>query len=119
MSDIKVKDLRGLSKQELENQLVDLKENLLKLRAKQQSVKAGEIKRVRKSVARTLTILNVSQREAVRELYKSKKYTPKDLRAKKTRAIRRRLSEEEANAKTVKAQKKASAFPKRKYAISA
>lgn len=38
---------------------------------------------------------------------------PLDLRYKKTRAIRRRLTTKEANAVTVKAHKKAIHFPKR------
>lgn len=47
---------------------------------------------VRKSIARVLTVTNAKQRQNLRELYKNKKYLPLDLRAKKTRAIRRRLS---------------------------
>lgn len=42
------------------------------------------------------------------------KYVPIDLRAKKTRAIRRRLTKAQAGAKTEKAAKKARAFPLRK-----
>ena len=49
--------------------------------------------------------------------YKKKKYTPLDLRPKKTRAIRRRLTKHEENLKTLKAKKKLQNFPKRKYAI--
>ena len=47
---------------------------------------------VRKSIARVLTVTNQKTRQNLRELYKKKKYLPLDLRAKKTRAIRRRLS---------------------------
>lgn len=36
--------------------------------------------------------MNQKQRQNLRELYKGKKYTPLDLRVKKTRAIRRRLT---------------------------
>lgn len=72
---------------------------------------------VRKSIARTLTILNSKQRQQLRLLYKTKKYTPLDLRPKKTRAIRRRLSKHEASLKTEKSKKKATHFPQRKFAI--
>jgi hypothetical protein len=47
---------------------------------------------VRKSIARVLTVMNQKARQNLREYYKDKKYLPLDLRAKKTRAIRRRLS---------------------------
>ena len=36
--------------------------------------------------------MNAKQRQHLREFYKNKKYLPLDLRAKKTRAIRRRLT---------------------------
>lgn len=47
---------------------------------------------VRKSIARVLTVVNQKTRANLRELYKNKKHLPLDLRAKKTRAIRRRLT---------------------------
>ena len=47
---------------------------------------------VRKAIARVLTIMNQKSRENLREFYKDKKYLPLDLRPKKTRAIRRRLT---------------------------
>jgi hypothetical protein len=46
---------------------------------------------VRKSIARVLTVINHKTRANLRELYKGKKL-PLDMRAKKTRAIRRRLT---------------------------
>ena len=72
---------------------------------------------VRKSIARVLTVVTQSQRSALRTAYAGKKHVPLDLRPKKTRAIRRRLTAAQAGAKTVKAAKKAAAFPKRKYAV--
>jgi len=47
---------------------------------------------VRKSIARVLTVTNQKARQNLREYYKDKKYRPLDLRPKKTRAIRRRLT---------------------------
>ncbi|KAJ9521336.1 hypothetical protein QJQ45_001291 [Haematococcus lacustris] len=44
---------------------------------------------------------------------------PLDMRAKKTRAIRKRLTKEQLNKKTLKASKKAVAFPMRKFALKA
>lgn len=47
---------------------------------------------VRKSIARVLTVTNQKARQNLREYYKNKKFLPLDLRPKKTRAIRRRLT---------------------------
>ena len=47
---------------------------------------------VRKSIARVLTVMNQKARQNLREYYKGKKFLPLDLRTKKTRAIRRRLT---------------------------
>lgn len=78
-----------------------------------------KIHTVRKDIARVLTIINEQQREAIRQLYKGKKYQPKDMRAKKTRALRRALTKFEATRVTEKQKKKQIAFPQRKYAIKA
>lgn len=74
---------------------------------------------VRKNIARVLTVINANQRENVRNFYSGKKYQPKDLRTKKTRAIRRQLTKNEAKKITLKARKQRIAFPQRKYAIKA
>lgn len=47
---------------------------------------------VRLSIAQVLTVISQKQKAALREAYKKKKYLPLDLRPKKTRAIRRRLT---------------------------
>ena len=93
---------------------------------------------VRKSIARVLTVTHQKQRQNLREFYKNKKYLPLDLRPKKTRAIRRRLTkvrcchsrsfdvsthnlalQHEASLKTLKQRKKDIHFPIRKYAVKA
>jgi len=74
---------------------------------------------VRKNIARVLTVINAHQRHQLRLYYKGKKakYLPLDLREKKTRAIRRRLTKEEASQVTQKQKKKQTHFPIRKYAV--
>ena len=47
---------------------------------------------VRLSIAQVLTVMSQKQKSALREAYKNKKYLPLDLRPKKTRAIRRKLT---------------------------
>lgn len=74
---------------------------------------------VRKAIARVLTVMTQQKRQEVAELYKSKKYKPLDMRAKKTRAIRRRLTKNEASLVTERQKKKNIHFAQRKYAIKA
>src|ERR1700738_77513 len=61
---------------------------------------------LRKSIAKTLTVINANQRHQLRLFYKGKKYLPLDLRPKQTRAIRRRLSKKDASRVTLKQKKK-------------
>lgn len=72
---------------------------------------------VRKSIARVLTVINANQRAQLRIFYKGKKYLPLDLRAKQTRAIRRRMTKHEQNLVTEKQAKKQRHFPQRNYAV--
>lgn len=81
--------------------------------------KLSKIGVVRKSIARVLTVYNQTQKAHLREFYGKSKYMPKDLRAKKTRAIRRALTHHEKSIKTLKQQKKDAYFPLRKYALKA
>ena len=74
---------------------------------------------MRKCIARTLTVYNQTQKAKLRKALGNKKYVPIDLRRKKTRAIRRRLSVHEASIKSLKQQKKEAYFPKRRYALKA
>ncbi len=66
-----------------------------------------------------MTVINQTQKENLRKFYKGKKYKPKDLRLKKTRAIRRALSKHEASIKTPKQLAKERAFPVRVFAVKA
>jgi large subunit ribosomal protein L35e len=72
---------------------------------------------IRKSIARVLTVINAKQRAQLRLFYKDKKYLPLDLRAKQTRAIRRRLSPEDASRVLEKTKKRQTHFPQRKFAV--
>ncbi|KAG6528330.1 hypothetical protein ZIOFF_010483 [Zingiber officinale] len=93
---IKVHELRGKTKTELQNQLKELKNELSLLRVAKVTGgapnKLSKIKVVRLSIARVLTVISQKQKSALREVYKKKKLLPLDLRPKKTRAIRRRLT---------------------------
>ncbi|KAJ3165017.1 60S ribosomal protein L35 [Irineochytrium annulatum] len=116
-------ELRTKSKSDLTKQLDDLKQELASLRVQKvaggAASKLAKIKEVRKSVARVNTVISQTQRDQLRLYYKKSKYVPLDLRAKKTRAIRRRLTVFERSRKTLRQQKKEQHFPQRKYAILA
>jgi len=81
--------------------------------------KLSKIKVVRLSIAQDLTVISQKQKAALREIYKNKKYLPLDLRPKKTRAIRRRLTKHQSSSKTEREKKKETYFPMRKYTIKA
>lgn len=64
-------------------------------------------------------MINLKQRANLRELYKGKKYQPLDLRAKKTRALRRKLTKHEVKAITERQHKKNVHFGTRRFVIKA
>ncbi|KXJ19714.1 60S ribosomal protein L35 isoform X2 [Exaiptasia diaphana] len=118
---VKAHTLRGKKKEDLRKQLDELKTELSQLRVAKvtggAASKLSKIKLVRKSVARVLTVISQTQRENLKKYYRKKKYIPIDLRAKKTRAMRRALTKNEAALKTKKQQKKITHFSLRKYAV--
>merc|ERR1711874_487021 len=93
MARFKVHELRARSKPELLNQLKELKTELAALRVAKvtggASNKLSKIKVVRLAIAQVLTVITQTQRQELRKHFEGKKYQPLDLRAKKTRAIRR------------------------------
>ncbi|KAD2805063.1 hypothetical protein E3N88_38440 [Mikania micrantha] len=120
---IKVHELREKSKSDLFAQLKDLKAELALLRVAKVTGgapnKLSKIKVVRTGIAQVLTVISQTQKAKLREAYKNKKYLPLDLRPKKTRAIRRRLTKHQVSLKTEREKKKEKYFPLRKYAIKA
>merc|ERR1711959_486995 len=125
MTKVKCYELRkqSKSKADLTKQLDELKTELANLRVAKvpggAASKLSKIKVVRKNIARVLTVINETQKGALRQHYAGLKYAPLDLRAKKTRAIRRRLTKHEASKKTNRTLKRAALFPLRKYAVKA
>jgi len=117
---LNAKELRAKSEQELEAELIEQKKKLAQLKV-QKLTKASvpEIKAVRKDIARVLTVINLQKRDAVRESYAGKEHIPKQLREKKTRALRRALTAEEKSHETVRQRNRRVAFPRRLYAVKA
>lgn len=122
-SPVRASELRAKTKGDLEKQAKELRIELAQARVSKvtggSASKLSKIKEIRSSIARVLTVLTAQKRDALKELYRTKKRAPLDLRSKKTRAIRRRLTPDQINKKTLRASKQAKAFPKRKYAVKA
>ena len=78
-----------------------------------------KIKKVRKNIAKVLTVLSEKRIDAARTEFKKKRYTPVDLRVKKNRAFRRRLTSFERKKLTTRGQKRADNIKLRKYALAA
>ena len=66
-----------------------------------------------------MTVYNQQAKSKLREAFAGADFVPKQLREKKTRAMRRRLTTEQANKKTSRATTKANNFPQRVFAVKA
>jgi len=120
---VKAYELRDLSKDELLKTLTDLRKELSELHVAKvtdgAASKIAKIKSVRKSIARVLTVHNQQQKAGLRKASAGAKYIPKDLRSKKTRAMRRALTKDERGRKTLKAKRAYASFHPVKYTLKA
>ena len=140
---ISAAEYRKKKNNELLADLKKLREELQKIRFSKQSgtavSKLSKIKSLRKQIARVLTIIRENTKNEVvsKLLTKEKKevkddkeetitttiknlkmkHIPLDLRPKKTRAMRRRLTKFENKLVTLKQLKRKLNFPKRKFAV--
>jgi large subunit ribosomal protein L35e len=140
---ISAAEYRKKKNNELISDLKKLREELQKIRFNKQSgtavSKLSKIKSLRKQIARVLTIIRENTKNEVisKLLTKEKKevkdgkeetitttiknlkmkHIPLDLRPKKTRAMRRRLTKFENKLVTLKQLKRKLNFPKRKFAV--
>lgn len=118
---VRAHELRNKTKSELLEQLNELKTELAGLRVAQVTngapAKLAKIYDVRKNIARVLTVANQTAKSKLREKFAGQKHIPVDLREKKTRAIRRRLTSEQANKKTARKLRQLKAYPARVFAV--
>merc|ERR1712072_75562 len=123
MQRVKAHELRAKDEQFCTEELAKHRKELANLRvskvAAAPQVKLAKVRAVRKNIAKVLTVLNEKRRAVARDAFAKKKYTPYDLRAKKTRAFRRKLSKHEHNATTLRAHKRSSNNKMRKFALAA
>ena len=140
---VSAKVYRGKNSEELINDLKKLREDLQKIRFSKSSgtavAKLSKIKDLRKQIARVLTIIREHRKEDVvkglrervskeekdgkeEEVKKTiknlkMKHIPLDLRPKRTRAMRRRMTKFERKLVTLKQLKRKLNFPMRKFAV--
>merc|ERR1712195_428160 len=123
MNRVKAHELRNKSEVECTEELTKHRKQLAALRvskvAAAPQVKLAKVRAVRKNIAKVLTVLNEKRRAEAIDAFAKKKYTPYDLRGKKTRAFRRKLTRFERTRVTKRAQKKADNSKLRKYAVAA
>merc|ERR1712100_275720 len=123
MNRVKAHELRNKSEADCTEELGKHRKELAALRvskvAAAPQVKLAKVRAVRKNIAKVLTVLNEKRRSAAKDAFAKKKYTPYDLRLKKTRAFRRRMTKFEQTRQTARQQKKADNFKLRKYAVAA
>ena len=136
---LRPKSLRAKSETDLQNNLKDLQKELQDLKiskvASGVASKLAKIRVVRKAIARILTILNDKQRTSLKKSFANRKSirayneangtsfstskTPKEMKPRLTRALRRKLSKKQVNKKLLKVIKKQCNFPQRVYALKA
>jgi len=123
MAKLSIKQLREKKKDDLLKQLDDLKQELANLRVSKvtgaTASKLSKIKILRKNIARVLTVMNMNQKANLRKFYKGKKYVPRDLKPKLTRAKRRELTPAQKAKKTQKEQSRLRNWPERRFAVKA
>lgn len=121
MAKLSVKSLREKKKDELLKQLDDLKQELANLRVAKvtggTASKLSKIQIIRKNIARVLTVMNMNQKANLRKFYKIKKFVPKDLKPKLTRAKRRELTPAQKAKKTQKELSRIRNWPERRFAV--
>lgn len=123
MTRLKIKSLREKSKDQLVKQLDDLKQELANLRVAKvtggTASKLAKIRIFRRDIAKILTVMSHNQRENLRKFYRDKRFKPRDLRPKLTRAKRRELTPHEKSIQTRKQRRKSTFYPARKFAVKA
>jgi large subunit ribosomal protein L35e len=122
MVKVKAFELRKKDQDQLKKQVEDLKTELSSLKVAKVAggapAKLAKIKSLRKSVASVLTVIHEKKRDKIKAESEGKKYLPLDIRPKRTRAIRRRLTKKQASKLLLRVIKRKSNFPQRKFSVA-
>merc|ERR1712166_643189 len=118
---VKAYELRKQDESTLVQNLNKFRSELVGLRTSKFSsapqVKLARIRVVRKAIAKVLTVLHEKRRDAAKTEYKDKKYTPRDLRAKGSKAFRKNLTKHAKSLVTTRQAKRNGNFRQRRYAV--
>ena len=118
---VKASVLRKKTEEQLNKDLEEFRKNLSELKFNKVSashqMKVSKLRTVRKDIARVLTTINTMKKDAAREKYAKAKYMPLDLRVKKTRKLRRRLTKHQRGLTTLKQRKHSENYPQRTFAL--
>ena len=122
MVKVKAFELRKKDQEQLKKQVEDLKNELSTLKVAKVAggapAKLAKIKSVRKSIASVLTVIHEKKLAEVKSKSQGKKYQPLDVRGRRTRAIRRRLTKKQVNKLALRVMKKKLNFPQRRFAVA-
>ena len=122
MVKVKAFELRKKDQDQLKKQVEDLKTELSSLKVAKVAggapAKIAKIKSVRNSIVSVLTVIHEKKRDLVKAENKGKKYLPRDIRGKKTRAIRRRLTTKQESKLALRLLKRKLNFPQRRFAVA-
>merc|ERR1719453_1642369 len=120
MNRVKAHELRTKTEADCTEELAKHRKELASLRvskvAAAPQVKLAKVRAVRKNIAKVLTVISEKRRAEARDAFAKKRYTPYDLRQKKTRAFRRKMTKYERTRTTARQQKKSSNNKMRKFA---
>ena len=118
---VKASVLRKKNEEQLNKDLEEFRKSLAEAKFNKVSasnqMKVSKLRTLRKDIARVLTVLNTMKKDQAREKYAKSKYQPLDLRAKKTRKLRRKLTKNQRNLTTLKERKRVENFPQRTFAV--
>lgn len=113
-------DLRNMSVEQLQEQLeaFRVEHQQMLQRKHSQSVEPGEMRVARKNIARCTHILREKEMAGLVEEYRGKRFIPKELRPKLNRALRRKLTDKQKNARVRSVRIHAAKYPKKIFSLS-
>jgi large subunit ribosomal protein L35e len=122
MVKVKASELRKKDSEQLKKQVEELKTELASLKVAKVAggapAKLAKIKVVRKSIATALQVIHEQNLAKVKADSANKRLKPLDVRGKRTRAIRRRLTKKQESALALRVLKRLRNFPQRRFAVA-
>lgn len=120
MSDkVESSELRKMSVEQLTQELEMFKREHQKMLQQKhsQSIEPEEVKMARKNITRCTQAIREKQLIALAEEYKGKKFIPKELRPRTSKALRNKLTSKQTNQKVRRARIRAAKYPQKIFAF--